>query len=75
MHPSDFENKCFLLNICLLSGLFQTGRVQTKAETVEQNMRYQESKQQEFILRIARVHSWLERGVNEAHIRFTLSVY
>ena len=33
--PSDFENKCFLLNACLLSGLFQTSKVQTKAETVE----------------------------------------
>ena len=33
-HPSNFENKS-----CLLSKLFHTGKVQTKAKTTERNMR------------------------------------
>ena len=63
MHPSAFENKCFLLNACLLSRLFQTRKVQTKAETIERNM-MESAKQQAFSLRITGVHSFLERGVN-----------
>ena len=41
--PSDFENKCFVLSACLLSRLFQTGKVQTRAEAVERNVRRQGS--------------------------------
>ena len=33
--PSDFENKRFPLNACILSRLFQKGKVETKAETIE----------------------------------------
>ena len=43
VHLSDFENMCFPLNACLLSRLFQTGKVQTKAETMERSMRWQGS--------------------------------
>ena len=31
VHPSEFKNRLFLLNICLLSKLLQTGELQTKA--------------------------------------------
>ena len=41
--PQNFENKRFPLNACLLSRLLQIGKVQTKAETVEQNVRLQGS--------------------------------
>ena len=43
VHPNNFEIKGFLLNICLFSGLFQTGKVQTKGGTIEQNVKWQES--------------------------------
>ena len=36
---SDFEDKFFSINACLLSRLSQTGMVQTKAEKIVQNMR------------------------------------
>ena len=49
---------------CLLSQrTFQTSKVQTKAETIERNT-IESVKQQTFTLRIIRVHSFLERGVN-----------
>ena len=41
VHPRDFENKRFVRNACLLSRLFQTGKVQTKAETIERNVRWE----------------------------------
>ena len=41
VHPNDFENKSFMLNTCLLSGRFQTDKKQTKAETIEQDVRWQ----------------------------------
>ena len=49
-------NAFFPLNACLLIGHFQTGKIQTKAETMEQNMKWQGAKQQAFISRTAGVH-------------------
>ena len=34
VHPSDFENKHFPLNLCFVSRHFQTGKAQTKTETI-----------------------------------------
>ena len=63
VHPNNSEIKCFPLNACLSSGLFQTGNVQTKVGTMEQNVRWQESNNKHFF-RIAGVHSSFERRVN-----------
>ena len=65
VHPSDFENKRFPLNAWLLSGLFQTGKVQTKTDTTERNVRWL-VKQQVFSFRIAGVQGSLERRVRNA---------
>ena len=43
VHPSDLKNIRFLVSTCLLIRLFQTSKVQTKAETMESNMSWQES--------------------------------
>ena len=52
VHPSGFENKRFPLNTCFLSGLFQTGKVQTKAETIEPNIRQQGSSSKHLFLEL-----------------------
>ena len=62
VHLSEFENKCFPLNANLLGRLFQTGKIQTKTETMEQNMRWQGSSSKRLFLRIAGVYSLLERS-------------
>ena len=48
--PSDFENKRLPLNACLLGGLFLTGKVQTKSETIEWHMRWQGSSSKRLFL-------------------------
>ena len=66
MHSNDFENKSFQLNACLLGRIFQTRKVQTKAETIEGTMRWQESSSKKFTFRIVWMHNSLKRSVISA---------
>ena len=58
----DFENKRFPLNACLLSRLFQTGKVQTKAETMGGNMRWQGSSSKHLFLELPGCTFHLKEG-------------
>ena len=62
VNPSDFGNKRFLLNACLLSRLFQTGKVQTKGETIERNMRWQRSSSKRLSLKLQKCTVRLKEG-------------
>ena len=62
MHPNNFEIKCFLLNACLLNGRFQTGKVQTKVGTMEQNVRWQESSSKHLFLELLGCTARLKEG-------------
>ena len=63
MHPSDFESKRCPLNACLLSGLRQTSKVQTKAEIIERNVRWQESSSKRLVLELPGCTVRLNGGV------------
>ena len=52
LSTQQFKIKCFPLNACILSRLFQTGKVQTKVETTEQNVRWQESSSKHLFLEL-----------------------
>ena len=52
VHPIDFEIQHFPLEACHLSRLFQTGKGQTKAETIKQNMIWQWSSSNRLFLEL-----------------------
>ena len=71
MHPSDFENRRFPLNACLLNRLLQTGEVQAKASLDNRTKgEMTRVKKQAFFYRIAGMHGSLER--REVHKSKTL---
>ena len=57
------------ITACLLSRLFQTGKVQTKAETIVQK-RDDKDQAISVYFRIARVHSSLDRSVTQSKTAF-----
>ena len=61
VHPNNFEIKCFLLNACLFSRLFQTDNVENKVWDNGTKSEMARVKQQAFIFRVAGVHSSFER--------------
>ena len=64
VHPTDFGNKRFSRNACLLSRLFQTDKVRTKAETIKRNMRWRGLSIKSLFSELpGGVHSSFERSV------------
>ena len=64
MHLSDSENIHFLLSSCLLSSRrFQISKVQTKAETIERNVK-QRSSSKRLFLELPLCTAGLENGYN-----------
>ena len=65
MHSSNFGNKRFSLNACLSGDFFKQARYKQRKYEMER------VKQQEFIFKIAGIHSSLERRVIERSVSFS----